>query len=129
MSDQIPIVERHRGVGVHDKQSRQRIASVVRPAIDRVFAEDDPDRLFEIARNVQEPPEARPLAAAKIEASFELAADERRIRPNVNLTLLRAHVAGLGSVGWRDPQRFCSLLDGPGGVARDIESCRPSDRS
>jgi hypothetical protein len=117
--DRIPIVETYRGVGIHNEQSRRRIDSVVKPALDRVFAEDDPDRLLEIVKNVQQPPEARLLAAAKIEAAFELAADERRVRPNVDLTLLRAHVAGLKNLGWRDPRRFCSLLDGPGGVARE----------
>jgi hypothetical protein len=116
--DRIPIVETYRGVGIHNEQSRQRVASVVKPSVDRVHEEDNPDRLLEIARNVQEPPEARLFAAAKIEAAFELAADERRVRPNVDLTVLKATVAGLNSQGWRDPARFCSLFDGPGAVER-----------
>ena len=111
--DIIPIVELYRGVGIHDRQPAERVESVVKPAIDRVLAMADEHDLFAIAQDAAEPPEARLLAAAKITAAFEIAAEERRNRPEVGLAKVRAAVAGLNSQRWRDPWRYGSKLDAP----------------
>ncbi|MGY4605766.1 hypothetical protein ACVW16_004178 [Bradyrhizobium sp. USDA 4474] len=108
--DRIPIVALHRGVGLHDGQSPQRL-DVVRRAIDDVFDVSDIDRLFEIARDAHWPPEARLLAAAKLEAMVDIAVDERAVRPPVDLMLVQAIVAGLDSAKWRHPKYFASLFD------------------
>ena len=68
--------------------------------------------------NAHNPPEARLFAAAKVEVLFELSVEERRIRPGISLERIRASVAGLGTRCWRDPDRYCSLLD-HGGVERE----------
>jgi hypothetical protein len=50
---------------------------------------------------------------------WELAAEERRLRPTISLERLRAATAGLGSRRWRDPDRYASLLD-CGGIEREV---------
>lgn len=108
--DTIPVVATYRGVGLHDLQSPDRL-DLVRRAIDNVFDQRDIDRLFEIAGDAHWPPEARLLAAAKLEAVYQIAVDERTARPPIDLTLVQATVAGLDSVKWRHPQFFASLFD------------------
>jgi hypothetical protein len=114
---QIPTVATHRGVGIHDHQTPARI-SVVRAAIDRVAAMSDILELANFAADPQQPPEARLFAASKVEVEYELAAEERRNRPTVDLDRVRATVAALDSLVWRDPWRYGSLLD-HGGVERE----------
>jgi hypothetical protein len=114
----IPVVEIYRGVGIEDQQPLERIQLVVKPAIDRVHAMGDPDLLAAYADDARNPPEARLFAAAKVEVELEIAMAERRLRPVTSLERLRASVAGLGSQRWRDPDRYCSLLD-HSGVERD----------
>ena len=108
-----PIIETHRGVGIHDFQTPERIESVVKPAIDAVHAMTGANALFQYARSPMHPPEARLLAAAKLEAMFELAAEHRETRPDIDVDLVRAVVAGLESLDWTDPQCFASLCDVP----------------
>lgn len=108
--DQITVVSFHRGVGLHDRQSPERL-DVVRRAIDNVFDQRDLDQLFEIAGNPSWPPEARLFAAAKLEATYQIAVDERRERPTIDLMRVQAAVAGLNSEKWRDPLHYASLLD------------------
>jgi hypothetical protein len=108
--DMIPTVGIHRGVGLHDHQSEARL-SEVRRAIDAVFNVEESRELLRIAADPRWPPEARLLAAAKLEAMFEIATDERKVRPNFDLSLVRASVAGLTSLQWRDPKCYASLLD------------------
>ncbi|MDO8398909.1 MAG: hypothetical protein Q7T45_13920 [Bradyrhizobium sp.] len=124
--DQIPIVARHRGVGIHDMQSAERI-EVVKRAIDNVYDEHDWDRLIAIAGDVTWPPEARLFASAKLEAVFQIATDERRVRPpEIDLARIHASVPALDSQRWRDPWVFGSLLDPgrgpgqPGAVKREV---------
>jgi hypothetical protein len=100
----------HRGIGLHDHQSPERL-DVVRQAIDSVFDHNDVDRLLGIAADPTWPPEARLLAAAKLEALHQIAVDERKERPPLDLELVRAVVAGLNSQTWRHPHYFASLLD------------------
>ena len=109
-SDAIPVVEFHRGVGLHDQQTPERLAAV-RQAIDLVFAEHDFGKLFEIAGDARRPPEARLFAAAKLQAAHEIAVQDRVKRPLIDLVLIQASVAGLNSLRWQHPVYFCSLLD------------------
>jgi hypothetical protein len=107
--DAIPILEVYRGVGIEDQQPRDRIGLVKRE-IDRVHRMSGTDELADYAGNAKNPPEARMLAGARAEALCEIAGEERRLRP-ISLEKLRASTAGLGCRRWRDPDRFCSLLD------------------
>lgn len=108
--DRIPIIETYRGIGLHDQQTPRRL-EVVRRAIDDVFTKTDSGELTRIAGDVRWPPEARKLAAALLQAEFEIAVDERRERPSIDLDRVAASVAGIDSKKWRDPIHFASLLD------------------
>jgi hypothetical protein len=116
--DAIPIVEVYRGVGIEDQQPLERI-ELVKCEIDRVHRLSDAGELADYAGDARHPPEARMLAEARAEALWEIAGEERRSRP-VSLERLRAATAGLGTRRWRDPDRYASLLDGPGGIERDV---------
>ncbi|MBD8065642.1 hypothetical protein IC608_09150 [Devosia sp. PTR5] len=115
--DRIVILETYRGVGIHDQQPRERIEGVVKPAIDRVLGIGDVKRLADYAADTGNPPEARLLASARVEAMWELAAESRELRPDIDLAVVKASVAGLQSMRWRSSQYYGSLLDrrdGPG---------------
>jgi hypothetical protein len=101
----------HRGVGLHAFQPQERIETVVKPAIDAVFGISDPATLAAYAADAANPPEARLFAGARVEAAWQLAAEGRALRPNVDLELLRATTAGVDSLNWVDPYRYCSLFD------------------
>jgi hypothetical protein len=116
--DRIPTIASHRGIGIHDYQSPARIR-VVKAAIDRVARMSDILELADFAADRQQPPEARMFAANKVEVEYELAAEERRNRPIIDLDRVRATVAGLDSVVWRSPWHFSSLLDAAAGVPRE----------
>lgn len=110
MNDTIPTIGEHRGVPLHDCQSPERL-DVVRQDIDAVHEMSDVMELFDAAGDAGRAPEARLLAAAKLEAALNLAAERREVRPPVDIGKVRASVAGLDSQNWRDPARYCSLLD------------------
>ena len=112
--DAIPVVETYRGVGIEDQQPPERI-ELVKREIDRVHRMSGIVELADYAGDAVHPPEARMLAGARAEALWELAGEERRQRE-----LLRAATAGLGCQRWRDHDRYASLLDGPGGIERDV---------
>jgi hypothetical protein len=125
LSDEIPIIALHRGIGLHDQQEPPRL-DLVRREIDQVFEIiDDPQELFEIAGNFLWAPESRLFASAKLKALHELNTEERVARSGIDLTMLRARVAGLNSLRWRNPVYFCSALDAapapgaPGPVRRE----------
>jgi len=115
---QIPTIATHRGVGNHDHQPPARIR-VVKAAIDRVARMSDILELTDFAVDPRQPPEARMFAASKVEVEYEVAAEERRNRPTVDLDRVRATLAGLDSLEWRDPWQFGTLLDPRGGVERE----------
>ena len=75
----------------------------MKAAIDRVARMSDILELADFAADPRQPPEARMFAANKVEAEYELAAEERRNRPMIDLDRVRATVAGLDSLEWRDP--------------------------
>jgi hypothetical protein len=121
-NDAIPIAQVYRGVPVHDQQPAERIEGVVKREIDRVFDMTDVVELFEFARSSRNAPESRLFAAAKVEAAWEIAAEERRPRPaGTTLEKTRAVVAGLNSVYWRCPATYGSVLGAPGALAREGE--------
>jgi hypothetical protein len=113
----IPTIATHRGVGIHEHQTPARI-KLVKAAIDRVARTKDILRLVDFAADPQQPPEARMFAASKVEVEYELAAEERRNRPTVDLDRVRATVAGLDSVVWRSPAVYGTDLE-VGGVERE----------
>ncbi|WLA62377.1 hypothetical protein [Bradyrhizobium diazoefficiens] len=126
-SDMIPTIATHRGVRLHDLQSPERL-DVVRRAIDDVFEQVDIGQLSDIASDPRWPPEARLFAAAKLEAMLEIAADERAVRPVIDLARVQACVAGLDSVKWRHPRYYTSLFDAgpaPGEVWPEREEPLP----
>ena len=110
---QIPTIAIHRGIGIHDHQSPARI-KVVKAAIDRVARISDILELADFAADPQQPPEARMFAANKVEVEYEVAAEERRNRPIVDLDLVRATVAGLDSLEWRSPVVYGTDLEDDG---------------
>ncbi len=126
--DRIPIVGTHRGVGIHAFQPRERIDRVVKPAIDAVFGLSDPDALTDYVQDPTHPPEARLFAAARVEALWQLAADNRELRPKVSLTLLRAMTAGLDSLRWIDPRHYGSLLQHPRGPGLSLPARDAGER-
>jgi hypothetical protein len=114
---QIPTIAIHRSIGIHDHQSPARI-KVVKAAVDRVARMSDIVELALFAADPQQPPEARMFAANKVEVEYEVAAEERRNRPIVDLDLVRATVAGLDSLEWRSPVVYGTDLE-DGGVPRE----------
>src|SRR5262245_53208193 len=92
----IPLIGIYRGIGLHDQQSEQRL-EVVRRHIDEVFATSDVKALAAFCADLSKAPEARIFSARKIEAEYQISADERRNRPLIDLLLIGAHVAALDS--------------------------------
>jgi hypothetical protein len=109
-SDDVPVIERYRGCGLHDGQSPERLR-VVRAAIDHVYTLDQILDLVEHAGNARNPPESRLLAVARCRALWELAQEAREPRPIINMADVEALAAGCGSRRWRSRTHFCSLLD------------------
>ena len=117
-NDAIPTIGNHRGISLEDRQSGARLG-LVRAEIDRVLGMSDPGELADYAGSPWHAPEARQLAAAMAETAWTVAAETRALRPSgISLEQLRACVAGFGSRTWRDPTRYCSLLDHDG-IERD----------
>ena len=127
----IPIIETHRGVGIHDFQDAEHIAKVVKPEIDRVFAMSDARSLFEYAGHYLNPPEARLFAGAKVRAMRELRANAHEQRGHLgDLEDLDATLAGLDSLNWIDTQHIGCLLevDPPGAPQRPARSAHQQVR-
>ena len=116
--DSIPVIGMHRGVPLEDQQSDARLA-LVRSEVDHVLAMADAVALADWADDPVHSPESRQLAVAMAESIWTVAAETRNNRPAIDLDRLRASTAGLGCRRWRDPRRFCSLLDPDGGVLRE----------
>jgi hypothetical protein len=127
MSDEIGTVEVYKGVGVHDCQPRERIETVVRPAIDTVFAMADLQELVRYAGDITKPPEARLLAAAKCHATFQIAAADRVVRPEIRLDKVTASVVGLNSRRWRTTSGYGSDLDVPHAPGKPGHDPRPPE--
>jgi hypothetical protein len=106
----IPTIGTHKGVGIHDFQSAERITDVVKPEIDYVAGESDLAALYDFARDFMRCPEARMFARRKIDAAFDLG---QANRGDIDLTKLRAGcpTGGLATLEWVDARRHCSALD------------------
>ncbi|MER2250010.1 hypothetical protein ABS772_08800 [Methylorubrum podarium] len=113
----MPTIGTHRGVPLHAYQSAARI-QVVKSAIDAVYEIGDAVALAAYAADPAHPPEARLFAAARCEATWQLAAESRAVRPIVNLALVRASVAGLGTRQWMSPSHYGSDLDPTGRLVK-----------
>jgi hypothetical protein len=109
-ADQIAFCEHYRGCGIEVDQGPARIA-VVKAEIDVVLEMSDLSALADYAGDIRRAPEARMLAGRKALAILSGSVDQRQKRPRgMSVEYLRACVAGLGSVTWRDPYHHASLL-------------------
>jgi hypothetical protein len=106
----MPIAMTYKGVAIFAGQSAKRVG-LVKKEIDRVNKISDPMRLFEIAGDVAWSPEGRLLAAARCLAGLERATERREVRPDIDREDVEACTAGLATIPWADPFRYCSLLD------------------
>jgi hypothetical protein len=109
-NDEIPTIGTHRGVPLEDQQSDARL-ELVRREIDHVLGMTDARQLADWAADSWRSPESRQLAVAMAESLWTMASENRNNRPSIDLDLLRASTAGLGSRRWRCPTHFCSDLD------------------
>jgi hypothetical protein len=111
-NDKIPCIEVYRDVEIHDGQTLERIAQVVKPEIDRVFEHvRDIEWLVKWSCNWLNCPESRLLAHAMIKATFESRVDSRMARGDIDLERVAAGVGGCGSNRSRDRRRYCSIYD------------------
>jgi hypothetical protein len=109
LSDDLPIACHHRGVAIF-VQATKRIA-LVRREIDKVHKISDPVRLSEIAADCSWSPEGRIYAAALCRAALQRAVERREARPDIDPERVEACVAGLATVRWAHPCKYCSLFD------------------
>ena len=110
MTDSLPIATTYKGVAIFAGQGAKRIALVKRE-IDKVGKISDLMELCRIAGDCAFSPEARLFAGARCIAGLELATQRREARPDIDREDVEAHTAGLASIRWADPFRYCSLLD------------------
>lgn len=106
MSPRMPVVEKYRAVGIHDFQDREQVETVVKPAIDLVYQMTGAAELYAFATDRREPPEARLLAKAKVEAIHELRASEHGNRGDIDLDMLRAGTCMLNSLTWSSAEYY-----------------------
>jgi hypothetical protein len=107
---ELPIATTHRGVGIHAGQPAKRVVLVKRE-IDKVNKISGLVQLFEIAGDCAWSPEARLFAGARCVAGLQLATERRQAHPDIDREDVEACTAGLASIRWADPFRYCSLLD------------------
>ena len=105
--------ESYRSVGLHPGQSPERLAQV-RREIDQVFELEEVGALMSWIEDVSKSPEARVLAGAMVEAIFQLAVDERRERPAIDVERVQAITAPLSSTIWIDPNFHCAIFESDG---------------
>jgi hypothetical protein len=110
LTDEMPIAATYKAVGIHAGQSAKRVALVKRE-IDKIGKISDLAELFQIAADCAWSPEARLFARARCIAGLELATERRAARPDIDREDVESRVAGLASIRWADPDKFCSLLD------------------
>jgi hypothetical protein len=68
-------------------------------------------QLSEIAGDAAWSPEARLLGGAKCVAGLQRATERREPRPNIDPERVEACTAGLASIRWANPIKYCSLFD------------------
>jgi hypothetical protein len=106
----MPTATTYKGVGIHAGQPAKRVALVKRE-IDKVNKVSDLMQLFEVAGDEAWCPEARLLAGAKCIAGLERATERREAKPDIDREDVEARTAGLATVRWAHPDRYCSDLD------------------
>src|SRR5262245_55670309 len=106
----MPIATSYKGVAIFAGQPAKRVALVKRE-IDKIGKINDLAELFEIAGDCSWSPEARLFGGARCIAGLELATERREARPDIDREDVESRIAGLGSIRWADPFRYCSLLD------------------
>ena len=106
----MPIASTYTGVGIHAHQPAKRVA-LVRREIDKIGNIADLMQLSEIAGDPAWSPEARLLAGAKCCAGLQRATERREARPDIDPERVAACTAGLATLKWADPFRYCSLFD------------------
>jgi hypothetical protein len=107
---EMPILCRYKGVAVHAGQPAKRVALVKRE-IDKIGKINDLEELFEVCGDCSWAPEGRLFAAARCIAGLELRTERREAKPDIDREDIEARTAGLASLKWADPHRYCSLLD------------------
>jgi hypothetical protein len=110
LTDDLPITTTHRGIGIYAGQPAKRVA-LVKAEIDRVSRIADLIELSRIAGDASWAPESRLLASAKCVAGLQRATERRESKPGIDPDAVVASTAGLDSVKWADPYRYCSLCD------------------
>jgi hypothetical protein len=109
-ADQMPTSGSYKGVALFAGQGAKR-SRLVRAEIDKVAKISDLMRLFEIAGDCSWSPESRLFAGARCIAGLELAIERRTARPDIGREDVEACTAGLDTLTWAHPLRYCSLLD------------------
>jgi hypothetical protein len=108
--DSIPKRGKYKGVALHDGQSPERL-KVVKRDIDAAAKLTDVGDLFDFAGDPSRAPESRLYAAALVEARWDMAAESRAKRPEINMDRLKTRVAGCDSAQRRNPYFYCSDFD------------------
>lgn len=130
MSEPIPIVERYRGIGLHDHQDPERLA-VVRAEIDRVYEiAADERQLWAWVEWRPNSPESRLFAKALLLARVEAAKEKRRTLPDIDVGRLNTLTGGLDTVSGRSKTFFDAKFApraGPGSANRPVRRARPLD--
>ena len=106
----MPIATTYKGVGIHADQSAKRVARVKRE-IDEIGSTADLMQLYEIAGDCSWSPEARRYAGARCIAGLQRATERREPRPDIDVANVEARTAGLGTVRWAHPGKYCTILD------------------
>src|SRR4051812_45023841 len=107
---EMPIAVTYKGVGIFAFQSAKRV-SRTKKEIDKITNVADLVQLFEVAGDCAWSPEARLLAGARCLAGLQLATERRQARPDIDKEDVEARTAGLSSLTWAHPTRYCTLLD------------------
>jgi hypothetical protein len=109
-ADTIPAIGEHRGVKLNHFQSPERLAAV-RADIDDAYALGSPSELARFALDNSRAPEARLLAAGKVDVLADATVRERRtLDLPYSLLKVRAAVAALDSLAWLDHAIYGSML-------------------
>lgn len=106
----MPTAATYKGVAIFAGQPAKRVV-VVKREIDRVGKISDLARLFEISGDCSWSPESRLLAGARCIAGLQLATERRQGRPDIDKEDVEARTAGLSSLTWAHPDRYCTVLD------------------
>lgn len=114
--DAIPVIEVYRDCPIHDMQSSERVAEVVKPAVDAVIGLEDAEALAEYCLDTTWPPEARQVTSAKV------ATAARRALANVELGPIRAQcpTSDCAAVASPTSMRGCGMCRSRQGIADRI---------